>query len=156
LSCLFDVPTVTGGGASGAAGGALHSIFLITLQWPALILGTVVMLIFFGLPLLLSIVIAFLVLLARQLFIIALVLVAPLAILAWIFPGNDKIWKSWWSIFSKLLMMFPLIMLLLAVGKVFAILLNEGSGGALDGAIINPILKLLAYMLPYALIPLTF
>lgn len=104
---------------------------------------------------LLFILTAFLVLILRQMFIIGLILLAPLAILAWIFPGNDAMWKLWWKTFSRLLMMFPLIMVLIGAGRVFAYLIDISGGGGVD-SIINPLLKLAAYVLPYALIPLTF
>lgn len=93
---------------------------------------------------------AFVVLIARQLFILALIIFAPLAIIAWIFPGNDKPWQFWWSTFSKLLIMFPLITALIGIGRVFAFIIGS------DSDIITPILKLVAYVIPYAMIPLTF
>lgn len=95
--------------------------------------------------------IAFLVLVLRQMFIIVLTLFAPVAILAWIFPGNDKLWKLWWSSFSKLLMMFPLIMALIASGRIFSEVIGTTSEGVLSF-----IIKISAYVIPYALIPLTF
>lgn len=150
LSCLFSVDSNI-----NAAEGALHGI-LFLVEAAASLVGILIFLIFFGTTMLLAVGAAFLVLLARQMFIIALLLVAPLAILAWIFPGNDALWKGWWSAFSKLLMMFPLIMLIIGVGRIFAMLLNITDGGGLDGAILNPIMKLGAYMLPYAFIPFTF
>jgi hypothetical protein len=98
-----------------------------------------------------SLAIGFFLLSFRQMLIIALMLVAPLAILAWIFPGNDKLWKLWWGTFSKLLMLFPLIMLLIAVGKSFASLVADT-----DGSFISTLLKLVAYVGPYFMIPATF
>lgn len=105
----------------------------------------------------------FVFLVARQLFIMALMLVAPLAILAWIFPGNDKLWKSWWSIFSKLLLIYPIIMAVTAVGMVFADILGPGSTGNAGGApvervqdILTPLMKLAAFIIPFALIPALF
>lgn len=155
LACLFDAPTVTGGGASGTAGGILHYIINIPMM-AASILGPIIILIFFGTTLLLAIGTGFLILLARQMFILALIVFAPLAIIAWVFPGNDKMWSFWWGTFSKLLLMFPLIMVLIGIGRVFALIINETGGSGLDGAMLVPIMKLLSYMLPYALIPLTF
>lgn len=119
-------------------------------------IGIVLIIWLFGGVMFLAIMIGFLTLLLRQMFIIALLLVAPLAILAWIFPGNDKLWKIWWGSFSKLLMMFPLIMGLIAIGRVFAFIVKTGGGGSLQGSILNPIIVLTAYLIPYALIPLTF
>lgn len=87
----------------------------------------------------------------RQMLLIALMLVAPVAILAWIFPGNDKMWKLWWGTFSKLLLLFPLIMLLIAVGKSFATMVADT-----DGSFVSTLIKLVAYVGPYFLIPATF
>lgn len=99
---------------------------------------------------------AFLILTLRQMMVLMLVLAAPLAILAWIFPGNDKMWKLWWGTFSKLLIMFPLITSLIAMGRVFAYLVGNTPSGGLQGGLINPLLKITAYVMPYVLIPLTF
>lgn len=131
-------------------GNIFSSIFAV----PGLLIGVALMIWLFGGTLLLFAAIAFLVLLIRQIFIIALILVAPLAILAWIFPGNDRLWKSWWSIFSKLLMMYPLILAIIAIGRIFALIINFGGAGQPD--VLNPLMKLAAYMLPYAFIPFTF
>lgn len=123
----------------------------------ALLIGLLLVFIFFGFTIFLFILIAFLVLILRQLFILALMLLAPLAILAWIFPGNDKMWKLWWSSFSKLLMMYPLIMALIGSGRIFAAL-TQGAGGSAgaSGNVLDPIITLAAYTLPFAFIPFTF
>lgn len=122
----------------------------------AAVVGVILILVFFGSAILLFVATAFMVLLLRQVFIVALLLVSPLAILAWIFPGNDKLWKIWWGSFSKLLIMFPLIMALVAVGRDMAWIVNNGGGGSLQGTFIKPVSKLALYMLPYAFIPFTF
>lgn len=149
LACFFEVES------GDRADNILHGVLAVP-EAAASIVGLVIFIILFGATMLTAIVIGFLVLLARQMFIIALMVVAPLAILAWIFPGNDKLWRSWWSLFSKLLIMFPLIMALIGVGRIFAAILKETDASGPEGAILNPIMKLAAYMLPYALIPLTF
>lgn len=100
---------------------------------------------------LLVITLAFLVLVLRQMFILVLMLLAPVAILAWIFPGNDKMWKLWWSSFSKLLIMFPLIMALIASGRIMSQVIAISSDG-----LTSWIVKISAYILPYAFIPFTF
>lgn len=118
--------------------------------------GAAILLWLFGSVLLLGIGIAFLLLMARQLFVVGLLLVAPLAILAWIFPGNDKLWKSWWGGFSNLLFLYPLIMAVIALGRVFAVIAKSNSGGSFVGETVEPLMALLAYMLPYAAIPFLF
>lgn len=99
--------------------------------------------------------IGFLILAFRQFLLVALVIIAPLAILAWIFPGNDKGWKLWWSSFSKLLLMFPLITALIGIGKVFAYIIDS-VGGSGDINLVNTTLKFVAYLLPFFFIPFTF
>lgn len=144
-----------GNSRGGVGGGALAAILLL----PKVALAGIAILLllwFFGTTFLLFAGAAFLILTLRQLFIVGLLLIAPLAILVWIFPGNDKLWKSWWGTFSKLLIMFPLIMGIIAVGRIFAVIADADRGGGVEGSIITPFVKLAAYMLPYAFIPFTF
>jgi hypothetical protein len=89
----------------------------------------------------------------RQMILILLVILAPLAILSWIFPGNDKLWKIWWQSFSKLLLLFPLIMSLIAAGQIFAFLVNEAVP---DPGLIEAGIKLLGFTAPYFFIPKMF
>jgi hypothetical protein len=56
----------------------------------------------------------------RQVLLVALIVIAPIAILAWIFPGNDKLWGIWKTTFIAMLMMYPLISILIAAGKFVA------------------------------------
>ncbi|MGZ6004947.1 MAG: tail fiber domain-containing protein [Candidatus Saccharimonadales bacterium] len=102
----------------------------------------------------LAIFIGFCILTLRNVFIYAMILLAPLAILAWIFPNNDKLWKLWWGTFSKLLMMYPMIMALIASGKIFASVVpleQNGSSGLFTNAAV-----IVAYIAPYFFIPATF
>lgn len=150
LACVFDTP-----GGGGPSGNFLHTLIMLP-QYALMFVGVLILIVFFGWTMLLIVGTAMIILLARQMFVIGLLLLAPLAILAWIFPGNDKLWKSWWNIFTKLLLMFPLIMLILAMGKIFAYLINVSDNAGLDGGLLSPIMKLVAYMLPYAFIPFAF
>lgn len=134
----------------------ISSVFFALPKIGAAIIGIIIILFFFWPAILLFVGTAFIILILRQLFVVALLLIAPLAILAWIFPGNDKLWKGWWSSFSKLLIMFPLIMVLIAIGRDMAWLVNNDRGGSLQGTFIAPVAKLALYILPYAFIPATF
>ncbi len=145
LSSLFAGSNNVGGFLETIAASAAFAVGAIVLLW------------LFGSALLLAATLAFIVLVLRQLFIVALVIFAPLAILAWIFPGNDKLWGAWWSMFSKLLLMFPLIMALLAIGRDFAVIIHQGGLGDNDaGSVIAKIAIVIAWLVPYALIPLTY
>jgi hypothetical protein len=96
----------------------------------------------------------FFVLVFRQMIILGLMVVAPLAIISWIFPGNDKAWKLWWSSFSKLLLLYPIIVAALITGRAFASIVPPADG-ALD-SILTILIKLTAYIAPFFLIPSVF
>lgn len=88
------------GGFSGAiTWGVLGSLALVTIV--ALLIGAIILIV-------------------RQVLVIFLMILAPLAILVWIFPGNDKLWKIWKSTFIAMLLMYPIIMLLIVSGRFFA------------------------------------
>lgn len=97
----------------------------------------------------LAVSIAFLTLIVRQLLIIILIIMAPVAILAFVLPNTQRGWKLWWDSFSKALLMFPLIAAFIASGRVFAAVADSGST-------IGQLMGFVAYFAPYFLIPLTF
>lgn len=144
---LADV-IASGGGALGAGAVAGATTLAALALGPAL-LG---ILLLYGLSALLALFVGIMVLTLRQVVLLFLLLAAPIAILAWIFPGNDKPWKLWWSSFSKLLLMYPLIIALIAMGRVFAGVTSVSS----TGGIIEFLIKLIAYIGPYFFIPATF
>ena len=98
-----------------------------------------------------ALLIGYVVLVVRQLLILVLMMIAPLAILVWIFPGNDKLWKIWKTTFIALLMMFPLIILLITSGKVFA-----GVIGDSQNEFTAFFIKTIAFVAPFFFIPATF
>ena len=101
---------------------------------------------------LLAILIGLMVLVLRQIVIIILMVLAPIAIAAYILPNTAKYYKLWWESFSKALIMFPLIAAFIATGRVFSqVSLQTGSGS--DP--INRLIAIIAYFAPYFLIPLT-
>lgn len=130
---------VVGTVAAWSAGALSIGVIMSTLATAALVLGGV-----------------FLLLVARQIILIALFLLAPLAILSWIFPGNDKMWKLWWGSFSKLLMLFPLIMLLLGVGEVFAHITGAARSAADQNQLVTTIIVIGSFIMPFFFIPFAF
>lgn len=118
---------------------------------PALvILGPLGLLSFIGTALL-AVLIAFLVLIVRNILVILLILIAPLAIAAYILPNTEKYWKTWWDWLFKALLAFPIITALIAIGHVFAAVASERGSGTL-----NTIVAFFAYFAPYFLIPAAF
>lgn len=105
-----------------AGGGSQESLGWITIVagiggWA---IGAAGALISFGLVTIVGLLIGFCTLVLRQVLLILLVVIAPLAILAWIFPGNDKLWGLWKGTFIAMLLMYPIIAMLLASGKFVA------------------------------------
>lgn len=113
---------------------------------------------------------AFIVLILRKLLIIMLVIFAPIALIAWILPGTQKYWKLWSDNFSKILLMFPMIVALIAAGRIFAYI-TAGSPPHLAVAHLGPLtvpyfgsvtsfidlaIIIVAYFGPYFLIPQTY
>lgn len=62
------------------------------------------------LAVLVSIFATMLVLIARQVILLGLVLVSPLAFAAWLLPNTDQYFKKWWSLFTQQLIIFPMLM----------------------------------------------
>lgn len=138
--------------AAGATGATILAAVGATLVLGPAIIGILFSYLLVGFV---AILIGFAILSIRQVMVIVLSLLAPLAILAWIFPGNDKLWKLWWGTFTKLLLMYPLIVLLIASGKVFSKIMYTTQGGA-GGGPMTIFLAITAYIAPYFFIPKTF
>lgn len=92
---------------------------------PALIIfGVVAPFIVLGmiLTVLVALLAGFLTLLFRKIIIILALIFVPIALVSWMMPndGLRKYWKLWWDNFLKALMMFPLIIAIIAAGRIFA------------------------------------
>lgn len=133
--------TILGGGESAIAalffGGAFIS------------LGALGLLSFIGTALL-AILIGFFLLVVRNIIVIMLILVAPVAIAAYILPNTEKYYKSWWSWLVKALLVFPLITAFIAIGHVFAAITTT------NGGTLTSFVAFAAYFAPYFMIPLAF
>lgn len=99
----------------------------------------------------LGILVAVFTLVLRQAVLIFLVVIAPLAIVAWVLPGTEKFWKLWWESFFKLLLMYPLILLMIATGRVFAYV-SANSG---QSSLLTFVMMVLGMFGPLFMIPAT-
>lgn len=95
--------------------------------------------------------IGLLVLTIRQLVIMVAVLMAPLAIAAYILPGTQKLWKFWKDTLLTALIMFPIIMAFIASGKALSRV-----AAASEGSTTLHIVSVIAYFAPYFLLPFAF
>jgi ABC-type multidrug transport system fused ATPase/permease subunit len=124
--------------------GSLLSLGILTaLGWVGLLsfVATAAVAVFLGV----------MVLVLRQLLIIMLVIFAPIAIVAYILPNTQRVYKLWWESFSKALLMFALISGMIAIGRVFSAVSSLNSTSPID-----ELAGFAAYFIPYFLIPVTF
>lgn len=81
---------------------------------------------------LIAVFIAFIVTMAlafmRYVILVFLVILAPLAFAAWVLPGTEGLFKKWWNLFLKLLMIYPAAMFMFGASIFVA---------SLIGAIVN-------------------
>lgn len=146
LAKIFARAELTTAGATLVFGGAAISIAAMTLGGAALA----------GISIFLGLLIAFFVLAARQVLIVILLVTAPLALVAWILPNTEKVWKIWWESFSKILLMYPLILLLIAGGRITAHIVSGTRGIDTGNGSFKTALIIIAFIGPYFLIPATF
>jgi len=105
-----------------------------------------------ALSVLIAALIAFVILVIRKVVILALLIIAPLAIIAWLLPNTQDWWKKYWDLIIKLLVMFPLVMGALMIGKVFAsIIVKTGTSGWESTA--NYFIFIISYFAPWYFIP---
>jgi hypothetical protein len=111
----------------------------------------------------LVVVVVVIILIVRQLAIITLVVLSPLAILMYLLPNTEGWFKKWRQMLTQLLMMYPMIVLLFASGKVFGIVLQQpdfkiAGDGVTDevAQAVRVILQFLVYVIPLVFLPATF
>jgi hypothetical protein len=136
--------------------GILMNVFMLAFGLGAAwLFGIIVPLVLFGLVFLLGILAVVILLAAREMLIILLLVLAPIAIIAWIFPASNKLWNVWKDSFFKLVLLYPLIMLLVAGGRSFAQITSAASfdPASESSYTIALILILVAYVGPFFFIP---
>lgn len=157
-----SVTVNTGTGSTG-----LQSIFVLggTALLAIILTGGGVLGWLFSLIMLAALIIAIviMVLLLRQVVIIMLVILAPIAILLYMLPNTENYFQKWRKTLIQLLLMYPMIVLLFASGKIFGMILQQPgliqTGGAISeetAEAIRIILQFVAYILPLAFLPATF
>lgn len=105
---------------------------------------------------LLAVVIAFGVLVFRRILIILLVVTAPLAIVCWILPNTERVWKMWWDFFIRALVVFPIIALFIAGGRVIAQIATLQSSANGQSNLLGSTIAFVSYFGPYFAIPAAF
>ena len=116
----------------GVAVGALAVSVITTVLaggWFAVILGVLMALIVAAVGILM----VFVILIIRQIGVIALIVLAPLAFAARILPNTQGLFKKWWSAFVALLVVYPVCSLVIGMGALAGAII----GGNVNAAEIN-------------------
>lgn len=99
-----------------------------------------------------SVCIALALLLFRNVLIVGCVLFAPIAFTAWVLPGTKKYWDMWRENFTKLLLLFPLIVAIIYTGRIFAWIVGDAN----NPFFIDYIMLLVGFFGPYFMIIRSF
>jgi hypothetical protein len=127
ITSLFAAVNNGDAGGTNATGAAIFSAGLVAgLAW-ALATGAIVEIFPLIIAAFFAFLITFLVLVLRQILIIFLIVVSPLAFVAGLLPGTQNWFKRWFDLFSTLLIMYPLIMGLFAAARLATAILSAAA-----------------------------
>ncbi len=123
------------------------------------IAGVVLLIMFLG-PLVLGVFITFIILVARQVILLFLVLVAPLAFAAWLLPNTESYFKKWKDLFINMLVIYPMLMAIFGIAVFAAKFISQisaTSSTAKSGVVasdeIAPLISLLVLAIPLLALP---
>lgn len=150
--------TVLGWLLAGGAGGslAIGGYALLTGAAAGTLTAAMWIAIVFVLGAVLALVIAFLILAARQALIIVLIIIAPLAFVAYILPNTEKYFTLWRKALTTLLLFYPLFALLFSGSYIVGMIIIGSAGQANDEAAVGMtvILGMAVMVVPLAITPL--
>lgn len=102
----------------------------------------------------LTLITGLLVLIFRKILILLLLIFSPLAIAFWILPGQglQNYFKLWQNNFIKVLAMYPLVVGIIAAGRIFA----RVTGAEENGELLGFLFIMVGYFMPLAILPKTY
>lgn len=126
-----------------AGGGIIYGIHMVNMQA-----------LYFLVPLLLGVLVAALVALvvlaARQALIVLLIIISPLAFVAFVLPNTEKLFEKWRSSFMTMLLLFPIFSALFSGAQLAGLAIIQNA----NGSIIILILGMAVQVAPIAITPL--
>ena len=103
----------------------------------------------------LAILAGFMFLIFRQVVIIALLVFAPVGVALWFLPGSDKMWRLYYKTFLSLVFIYPIIVAVIAFGRVFIWVLLQSDTGPERSPLVATV-AFLVYVGMFAAIPVLF
>jgi hypothetical protein len=144
-----------GVGAYAAGGWAITTIMAVVAT-PAAGLTSAFgpyLLLFVILPILMSLLFIFTILLLRKAIILALILVSPVAFALYCLPNTEQWFRKWWSLLFNMLLLYPIIMVIFATANILAYTSVMASG---ESSVTGWVVALMLQFLPLFLIPYAF
>jgi hypothetical protein len=108
------------------------------------------------LPALLAVLAVLFTVLIRKAIITALIFISPVAFALWCLPNTEKYFKRWWDLLFEMLMVYPIIVLMFAVGDILSVTSANITGQTATLKIFNFITSFLFLIIPLLLIPTAF
>lgn len=117
-----------GSGGNGPQGFALYAMATAILATAAIVFAYLGMLGSIVVAVIITCLIIVIILLLRKAIIVLLIVMSPLAFVAYLLPNTEKLYKKWLDMFTKLLLVFPIVSLLFGAGQLASsIILNAGT-----------------------------
>jgi hypothetical protein len=108
---------------------------------------------FVGLPVLLAIVGILVTLILRQGILVFLVIISPVAFALYCLPNTESIFKKWWDLLFKTLLVYPIVSVVFAMANVTAVIVSSFD---IQPAWLGQLMGVLALVAPLFLIPFAF
>lgn len=147
---LFGANVSQNSGVVSTGSGAVAEISAGLGAFGAFGAGAFVVALISGLVGLIMLLIGIVVLVVRQMGLIVLAIIAPLAFATIAIPQLEGLFKKWWKVYLNLLVMYPIMMAVVAVGNTIGAVLSDPSMSA-----IYRYYGFIAYFLPFIILPFT-
>ncbi len=157
ISAAIKTAPVGGPSASfnAATGGILAGLGVGIGGAIAISIGLIIPVLLVLLSAVISVLGVFITLVIRRLILAVLIVIAPLALMAWVLPNTESMFKTWWKMLLRLLLMYPLIVLIFALAGV-ANSLGNGSFGGSASQTLNGFVTAILPTLAFFAVPWTF
>lgn len=155
ISIMIDISNAIGIGLPSFLLAQGPQTFTINISGISGLLGGVVAFIMYfilSLMALFSLIVALITIVARQLVVYLLVILAPIAFAAWVLPNTQKLFQKWWSNLWRVLAMFPMATSIIAAAIMFSRIAGHQAG---SGSLVQ-LTGAMAPLIALAMLPKTF